>query len=173
MYRLQNRVRTQADGPIHSLELEFILPENILQAVAYVDTFYVDSVTTPADSQKQCVSLLGHCILSPCNATSGSGASSLPDVVPNTMTVEPSFAPPMDVHPTRKALNPAHTTSKPPPPVAVPTSGEAPRQTAEAPLPHRVRDTTSVRLLYSMVPSYHPGEQQNAQQRPWNSETMR
>jgi hypothetical protein len=43
VYSLQSQVRTQADDPTHSLELEFILPENILQAIAYVDMFYVDS----------------------------------------------------------------------------------------------------------------------------------
>lgn len=138
---------------MHSLELEFILPENILQAVAYVDTFYVDSVATPADSRKQGMPLLGHCALSPCNASSGSLESSLPDVVPNTMTAEPSFAPPMDVHPARKVLNPTHTTSEPPPPVAVPSSGGAVRQTAEAPLPHRVRDTTYVLLCTQWCPA--------------------
>lgn len=106
-----------------SLELESILPENILQAIAYVDTFYVDSAGTPADSQKQ-----------------GSGESSLPDVVPNTMSAEPSFAPPVDVRPVRRAPNPTHTTSELPPPAKIPLSGKAvpESQTADAPLPRRL-----------------------------------
>ncbi len=103
---------------------------------------------------------------------------SLPDVVPNTMSAEPSFAPPMDVRPARKAPNPAHTTSELPPPVEVPLSGKAisEPQTAEAPLPHRVRDTDFTAFcssLCSMVPSSHPGEQQigTAPQRHQGSET--
>jgi hypothetical protein len=58
-------IELKADGPTHSLELEFILPENILQAIAYVDTFYVDSATTPADSQKRSASLLSRSYDSP------------------------------------------------------------------------------------------------------------
>lgn len=116
-----------------SLELESILPENILQAIAYVDMFYVDSAATSADSQKQ-----------------SSGETPLPDVVPNTLEAEPSFAPPIDVRPVRRAPNPTPTTSELPPPVAVPLGGkdapESESQTAKAPLPRRVRDTASVRL---------------------------
>lgn len=108
-----------------SLELESILPENILQAIAYVDMFYVDSAATSADSQKQ-----------------SSGETPLPDVVPNTLEAEPSFAPPIDVRPVRRAPNPTPTTSELPPPVAVPLGGkdapESESQTAKAPLPRRL-----------------------------------
>ncbi|KAH9018546.1 hypothetical protein EDB84DRAFT_1403831 [Lactarius hengduanensis] len=108
-----------------SLELESILPENILQAIAYVDMFYVDSAATSADSQKQ-----------------SSGETPLPDVVPNTLEAEPSFAPPIDVRPARRAPNPTPTTSELPPPVAVPLGGkaapESESQAAKAPLPRRL-----------------------------------
>ncbi|KAH9025233.1 hypothetical protein EDB85DRAFT_1984556 [Lactarius pseudohatsudake] len=102
-----------------SLELESILPENILQAIAYVDMFYVDSAATSADSQKQ-----------------SSGETPLPDVVPNTLEAEPSFAPPID------PPIPTPTTSGLPPPVAVPLGGkaapESESQAAKAPLPRRL-----------------------------------
>ncbi|KAI9455675.1 hypothetical protein BJY52DRAFT_1151531 [Lactarius psammicola] len=121
-----------------SLEMEFILPENILQAIAYVDTFYVDSAATPADSQKQ-----------------SSGEMSLPDIVPNTMSAEPSFAPPMDVRPVRKAPNPAHTTSELPPHVEVSLSGKAAPepQTAEAPLPRRLPPRRATERNRTTTPS--------------------
>ncbi|KAH9051249.1 hypothetical protein EDB87DRAFT_982176 [Lactarius vividus] len=108
-----------------NLELEFILPENILQAIAYVDMFYVDSAATSAESQKQ-----------------SSGETPPPDIVPNTLEAEPSFVPPIDVRPVRRAPNPALTTSELPPPVAVPLGGkaapESESQIANAPLPRRL-----------------------------------
>ncbi|KAH9160697.1 hypothetical protein EDB89DRAFT_1914535 [Lactarius sanguifluus] len=108
-----------------SLELESILPENILQAIAYVDMFYVDSAATSADSQKQ-----------------SSGETPLPDVVPNTLEAEPSFAPPIHVRPVRRAPNPTPATSELPPPVAVPLGGkatpESESQTTKASLPRRL-----------------------------------
>ncbi|KAI9439367.1 hypothetical protein H4582DRAFT_134338 [Lactarius indigo] len=123
-----------------SLELEFILPENILQAIAYVDTFYVDSAATAADSQKQ-----------------SSGETPLPDVVPNTLEAEPSFVPPIDVRPARKAPNPTLTTSELPPPVAVPLSGraapESESQTAKAPLPRRLPPRRATERKRTTTPS--------------------
>ncbi|KAH9029739.1 hypothetical protein EDB83DRAFT_2653035 [Lactarius deliciosus] len=87
--------------------------------------FYVDSAATSADSQKQ-----------------SSGETPLPDVVPNTLEAEPSFVPPIDVRPARRAPNPTPTTSALPPPVAVPLGGkaasESESQTAKAPLPRRL-----------------------------------
>jgi hypothetical protein len=175
MYCLHCRVRTccNAEDPTHSLELEFILPENILQAVAYVDTFYVDSAATPADSQKQSTWLLSPCLRSPSNDASGSGETPLPDIVPNTMEAEPSFVPPMDVRPARRAPIPTHTTSEPPPPAEVPSSGGAAPIT-EAPLPRRVRYATFAICFFfnSIVRSSHLGGQRNAQRHPWRSEPL-
>ena len=131
---------------MHSLELDFILPENILQAVAYVDTFYVDSAATPGDSQKQGTCSLRRCRRFPCNAASGSGETPLPDIVPNTMEVEPSFVPPVDVRPPRRAPISTPTTSEAAP-VKVPSGGEAIPQTTEAPIPSRVRYYLRLLLL--------------------------
>ena len=58
------------------------------------------------------------------------------------MEVEPSFVPPMDVRPPRRAPIPTPTTSEAPP-VKVPTGGEAAPQTTDAPIPSRVRYPTS------------------------------
>ncbi|KAI0282399.1 hypothetical protein BC826DRAFT_1190684 [Russula brevipes] len=69
------------DSVAKSLELEFIQPENILRAVASVDTFFVDSART-ADP-------LG--------------------TLPNTLLGEPSIAPPIDrPHPEQPAQWPRH-----------------------------------------------------------------
>ena len=43
--------------------------------------------STPPDSQKQSTYLLSRCIRSPCNATSGSGETPLPDIVPNYLVL--------------------------------------------------------------------------------------
>ncbi|KAF8256858.1 hypothetical protein EI94DRAFT_1762374 [Lactarius quietus] len=102
-----------------SLELEFILPENILQAVAYVDTFYVDSAATPADSQKQ-----------------SSGETPLPDIVPNTMSAEPSSAS-YGRTSRSQTLNPAHKHPNFLHLQLCLRVGAAP-QVAEAPLPRRL-----------------------------------
>ncbi|KAH9961776.1 hypothetical protein BC827DRAFT_1201768 [Russula dissimulans] len=86
-----------------SFEVEFIPPENILQAIASVDTFYVDSVRT-SNSQGQ-----------------GTLETPLPDVVPNTLSGEPSIAPPHAPW----ATSPKRATSEQPPP-AVASLSELP-----------------------------------------------
>src|ERR1700744_1957969 len=96
--------------------------------------FYVDSAATPADSQKQSMCFLHHYAHSPRNAASSSGETPHPDIVPNTMEVELSFMPPMDVRSPRRAPVPSHPTSEPPP-AKVPSVEEAAPQTTEAPIP--------------------------------------
>ncbi|KAH9966294.1 hypothetical protein BJV74DRAFT_285458 [Russula compacta] len=102
---------------VKSLELELIQPENILQAVASVDTFFVDSAR-PGDSQGQ----------DPQEAP-------LPDVVPNTLSGEPSIAPPL--HGSHRATGP--TSGQPPPAVAPPSEASAPElEIAEVLMPRRL-----------------------------------
>ncbi|KAI0300679.1 hypothetical protein B0F90DRAFT_398184 [Multifurca ochricompacta] len=105
-----------------SLELEIILPENILQAVAYVDTFYVDSARPP-DSQGQ-----------------GSRETPLPDVGPNTLPGGPSIALPIPTPPERNTFNPSHPTSELPPPAVTSLSGQAIHEPAipEVHIPRRL-----------------------------------
>ncbi|THH18656.1 hypothetical protein EW146_g2373 [Bondarzewia mesenterica] len=66
--------RELVDGAkeVHSAGLRFILPENILQAVAHVDKYYIDCDGLHPDHQ---------------------GPSPLPDFVPNTHPEEPSIPP--------------------------------------------------------------------------------
>ncbi|KAI9439406.1 hypothetical protein F5148DRAFT_859363 [Russula earlei] len=87
-----------------SLELEFIQPENILRAVASVDTFFMDSVLPP-DSQAQ-----------------GSLETPLPDMVPNTFSEEPSVAPPMHSPRSSRTTRLLPTASERPPPAVAPLS---------------------------------------------------
>ena len=93
------------------------------------------------------------------------------------MSDEPSFPPPLEVRPVRRAHDPTHTTSEQFPPLEVPLRGKAAPEPppAEVPLPHRVREYHFYcSSLCSMVPSSHPGEHESgtAQQRHWGSETM-
>jgi hypothetical protein len=95
---------------IRSLDLELIQPENILQAVASVDTFYVDSAR-PADSQAQGTFIPCHHTRSHWNHLTSSVETPLPDMVPNTFPGEPSIAPP--IPPSATSISP--TTSEQPP----------------------------------------------------------
>jgi len=124
---------------LSSLELEFILPENILQAVASVDTYFVDS-SRPAASQVQ-GRLMSRHRTRPCrNDLTGSQESPLPDIVPNTLSHEPSIAPPIHSQHPHRAINPLRTTSeKSPPAVASLPGPSAPESEPEAPMPRRVR----------------------------------
>ncbi|KAI0276241.1 hypothetical protein BGY98DRAFT_987158 [Russula aff. rugulosa BPL654] len=82
-----------------SLDVEFIQPENILQAIASVDTYFVDSAH-PVDTQAQ-----------------SSREASLPDVVPNTFPGEPSIPPSLSgSHP--RAPSPPTTSAERLPPTA-------------------------------------------------------
>ena len=110
---------------IHSLELEFIQPENILQAVASVDAYFVDS-SRPAASQVQRMLMTRHRTRSCRNDLTGSQESPLPDIVPNTLSGEPSIAPPIHTqHPPRAISPPLEPSVSEPEP--------------EVPMPRRVR----------------------------------
>ncbi|KAI0315420.1 hypothetical protein OF83DRAFT_1132275 [Amylostereum chailletii] len=104
-----------------SFGLKFILPENILQAVAYVDKFYVDSSDDAA------------------TAANGAG-SALPECVPNTHVDEPSIAPDMDLElptPLRsstraRSRQPSQAPASPPPaPVDPPSKPPEPEPEVE------------------------------------------
>jgi hypothetical protein len=111
---------------IHSLELEFIQPENILQAIASVDTYFVD-LSRPAASQVQGMFTTRHHTRFRRNELTGSQESPLPDIVPNTFSREPSIPPP--IHPPR-------TTSEKPPPTVASLPGPS---EPEPVVPRRVR----------------------------------
>ena len=123
---------------IYSFELELIQPENILQAVAHVDTFYLDSAR-PADSQGQSASIPCHHTRSSHKDLAGSRETLLPHVVPNTLSGESSIAPPVQP-PALEAGSSSRTTSEQARPAAEslskPTSPE--QENAEVPLPRRV-----------------------------------
>lgn len=124
---------------IHSLGLEFIQPENILQAVASVDTYFIDS-SRPAASQVQGRLMTRHRTRSCRDDLTGSQESPLPDIVPNSFSGEPSIAP--SIHPQHpaRAISPPRTTSKKPPPaVASLSEPPAPEPEPEVPMPRRVR----------------------------------
>ncbi|KAF8476316.1 hypothetical protein DFH94DRAFT_758427 [Russula ochroleuca] len=99
-----------------SLDLEFIQPENILQAVASVDTFFVDSANSQGSASRE---------------------TPLPDVVPNTLSDEPSIPPP--IHPPRATSPEPSTSERPLPPVTSRSEPPAPEpETAEVPIPRRL-----------------------------------
>ena len=124
---------------IHSLELEFIQPENILQAVASVDTYFVDS-TRPAASQVDGMLMTSYRTRSCRNDLTCPQESPLPDIVPNTLSHEPSIPPPIHPQHPPRAINPSRTTSeKHPPAVASLPEPSAPEPEPEVPMPRRVR----------------------------------
>ena len=128
----------------HSLELKTILPENILQTVAYIDPFYLDS-----------------------SAPHSSPHTYLPDVVQNTHPSEPTYAdsrtpakrpvelndededeemaPPPPKKPVRRS---ARAASREPESATPMTAPSATGQTA--PTPRRVRTLFPMRTLNTL-----------------------
>src|SRR6266852_6782066 len=109
--------------------MEFIQPENILQAIASVDTFFVDSAH-PIDTQAQGTQILCYRYTFLLKHLIASRETPLPDVVPNTFPGEPSIPP--SPHPPSL---PPRTSERPP---STEPPGPEP-EIVEVPKPRRVR----------------------------------
>ncbi|KAI0065220.1 hypothetical protein BV25DRAFT_1822360 [Artomyces pyxidatus] len=114
-----------------SLNLQFVLPENLLQAVAHVDKFYFDSGSTGE----------------------GSNSSTLPSFVPNTHPDEPSIPPAAEstkevIQPTRATRSGSSQPSEPLPPARITQSStEVAAPPAEAPPARRAPRRATKRPL--------------------------